>query len=34
MGWDTSDRAKEVIAKSFNGKEEKYKNIFTIIDQQ
>ena len=28
------DRAKEAIAKSFNNNEEKYKDIFTIIDKR
>ncbi|XP_028084973.1 uncharacterized protein LOC114286086 [Camellia sinensis] len=30
--YEAMDRAKESIAKSFNEKEEKYKNIFEIID--
>ena len=28
------DRAKEAIAKSFNNNEEKYKDIFTIIEKR
>ena len=28
------DRAKEAIEKSFNGREERYKEIFEIIDQR
>ncbi|GMP56541.1 hypothetical protein CsSME_00020983 [Camellia sinensis var. sinensis] len=32
--YEAMDRAKESIAKSFNEKEEKYKNIFEIIDNR
>ncbi|XP_050945326.1 uncharacterized protein LOC103499176 [Cucumis melo] len=32
--YEAMDRAKEAIAKSFNNNEEKYKDIFTIIDRR
>ncbi|XP_011660188.2 uncharacterized protein LOC105436349 [Cucumis sativus] len=32
--YEAMDRAKEAIAKSFNNNEEKYKDIFTIIDKR
>ncbi|CAL9078538.1 unnamed protein product [Musa textilis] len=32
--YKASDRAKEAIQKSFDGNEEKYNNIFTIIDER
>ncbi|XP_050947036.1 uncharacterized protein LOC127151431 [Cucumis melo] len=32
--YEVMDRAKEAIAKSFNNNEEKYKDIFTIIDRR
>ncbi|TYK20918.1 hypothetical protein E5676_scaffold284G00600 [Cucumis melo var. makuwa] len=32
--YEAMDRAKETIAKSFNNNEEKYKDIFTIIDRR
>ena len=32
--YEVMDRAKEAIEKSFNEREEKYKEIFEIIDQR
>ncbi|XP_028095637.1 uncharacterized protein LOC114295566 [Camellia sinensis] len=32
--YEAMDRAKEAIANSFNGNEEKYKDVFQIIDQR
>ena len=32
--YEAMDRAKEAIAKSFNGNEERYQEIFSIIDKR
>ena len=32
--YEAMDRAKKAIAKSFNDREEKYKDVFTIIDKR
>ena len=32
--YEAMDRANEAIAKSFNDREEKYKDVFTIIDKR